>query len=174
MYIANTYLQPSARLTSTLRGIPPGIGGVKATLDEMVKLARAGKKQLPVRMAALQAVEDVPGKAWYEQAKAVQQWVRDRIRYVGDIRGVETLTAPVQTLEIGQGDCDDKSTLVAAMLESLGHPTRFVAVAFKPGIFEHVYVETKVGKNWISVETTEPVEFGWSPRGVVSRIERNV
>lgn len=174
MYIPNTYLQPSARLTSTLKGIPSGVGGVIATLDEMVKFARSGKRALSVRLAALEAVSEVPGKYYREEARAIQQFVRDRIRYVRDIRDVETLSAPEQTLEFGQGDCDDKSTLVAAMLESLGHPARFVAVAFRPGIYEHVYVETKIGRNWISVETTEPVDFGWEPRGVVSRIVRNV
>lgn len=174
MYIANTYLQPSARLTSTLKGIPSGVGGVIATLDEMVKLARSGRRALPIRLAALNAVSEVPGKSYREEARAIQHYVRDRIRYVKDIRDTETLSAPEQTLEFGQGDCDDKSTLVAAMLESIGHPTRFVAVAFRHGIYEHVYVETKIGRNWISVETTEPVDFGWEPRGVVSRIVRNV
>lgn len=174
MFVPNTFLQPSARLTSTLRGIPSGIGGVIATLDEMVKQSRAGKKALPVRMAALGAVADVPGKSYREEARAVQQWVRDGIRYVKDIRDIETLSDPVTTLEIGQGDCDDKSLLVSAMLESLGHPTRFVAVAFRPGLYEHVYVETKIGRDWESVETTEPVEFGWHPRGIVSRIVRSV
>lgn len=174
MFVSNTFLQPSQRLTATLRGIQSGVGGVIQTLDEMVKMARVGKRALPVRMAALEAVSDVPSKMYREEARAVQRWVRDRIRYVKDIRGIETLSDPETTLEVGQGDCDDKSTLVAAMLESLGHPTRFVAVAFRPGAFEHVYVETKVGKDWLSVETTEPVEFGWNPKGIVDRRIRNV
>lgn len=174
MFSPNTYLMPSQRMTSTLMGIPSGVNGVIQTLDEMVKFARSGKKELSVRMAALEAVSDVPSKLYREEARAIQRWVRDRIRYVKDIRGIETLSDAPTTLEVGQGDCDDKSVLASAMLESLGHPTRFVAVAFRPGAYAHVFVETKVGKDWVSVETTEPVDFGWKPSGVVSRLVRNV
>ena len=79
---------------------------------------------------------------------------------------METVATPDATLESGQGECDDKATLVAAMLEAIGHPTRFVAIGFEPGILDHVYTETMIGPRWYTVETTEPVEVGWVPRGV--------
>jgi len=91
------------------------------------------------------------------------RFVRDSIRYVQDVNEIETVQEPQKTLEFGAGDCDDKATLLAALLESIGHPTRFVAIGFEPGIFSHVYVESRIGDSWVAMETTEPVEMGWEP-----------
>jgi len=135
----------------------------------MSGLVKEYKKALPIRTLALQLVKRNGQKDWLGEVRKIQEFVRDRIRYVKDIRGVETLQTPVKTLEFGQGDCDDKSTLVAALLESIGHPTRFVAVGFS-GQFAHVLVETKIGNKWIAVETTEPVGLGWFPPGVTMRM----
>lgn len=134
-------------------------------------LVREGKKALPVRMAALSLVKSNGQKDWYGEATDLHRFVRDQIRYVRDVVGVETLQTPDKTLEIGQGDCDDKSVLLASLLESIGHPTRFVAVGLRqPNQYEHVYVETKIGPNWIPSETTEPVALGWEPKGVKARL----
>lgn len=143
--------------------IPDGKAGTVATLKIMGQMVRAGKKSLPVRQKALELVNGFRQKDWLAEVRAIHAFVRDRIRYVRDIRGVETVQTPEQTLQIGQGDCDDKSVLVAALLESIGHPTRFVAIGKSPDDFIHVYVQTKIGRNWVGVETTEPVELGWEP-----------
>lgn len=76
---------------------------------------------------------------------------------------VERIQTADKTLELAAGDCDDKSILLASMLEALGHPTRFMAIGFEPNVFTHVYVETKIGNDWIPLETTEPVPMGWEP-----------
>lgn len=155
---------------SLLARIPDGRAGVLVTLQLMRRLARAAKKSLPVRLLSLELTNGSAQKDWIGEVRALHVFVRDRIRYVRDIRGVETLQTPEKTLELQQGDCDDKSTLLASMLESIGHPTRFVAVGFRPGRFSHVYVETKIGPKWIAAETTEPVDLGWSPRNVQSTL----
>lgn len=133
-------------------------------------LVKAGKKTLPVRQTALYCVKNLNQKDWHSEINCVFQFVRDNIRYVRDIRNVETLSTPEKTLEFKQGDCDDKSVLLASLLESIGHPTRFVAIGFKPNEFVHVYVETKIGQKWIALDSTEPVEMGWQPKNVVSRL----
>jgi len=121
----------------------------------MARLAREGKKSLPVRLAALQLVESLPQRDWPAEVLALFEFVRDRIRYVRDVRGVETLQQPERTLTFRQGDCDDKSILLAALLQSIGHPARFHAVALTPGKFSHVYVDTLIGGKWVGLETTE-------------------
>lgn len=158
-------------MTASLGWIPSGKDGTVATLRIMGRFVREGKKALPVRSLALHLVQGLPQKDWAGEVSRIHAFVRDKIRYVKDVKGVETLQTPEKTLEIGQGDCDDKSVLVAALLESVGHPTRFVAIALKhPDEFEHVFVETKIGANWVGVETTEPVELGWQPKGVKKRL----
>jgi transglutaminase-like putative cysteine protease len=139
----------------------------------MSQLVRSSKKNPEIRQLALSLVRRNGQKDWVGEVRDLHAFVRDRIRYVKDIRGVETLHTPEKLLEYGQGDCDDKSTLLATLLETLGHPTRFVAVGFRPGRFDHVYVETKIGPRWIGLESTEPWPPGKVPPGAVTRMEQN-
>lgn len=150
--------------------IPPGIEGTRATLAIMSKITRDAKKHLPIRLLAQSLVSGNAQKDYCGEIKDLHRFVRDNIRYVRDIRGVETLQTPEKTLEFGGGDCDDKSTLLAALLESIGHPTRFVAVGFKSGNYVHVYVESKMGVKWYPLETTEPWEAGRGPGGAMMRM----
>ena len=158
----------------TLQALPDGVAGIKVTLSQMVKYARAGKNSPPVRFLAEQIVRGVKPKSYIEEAQAVQEYVRDHIRYTRDIRGTETLSTPEQTIQRGLGDCDDMSLLTAALLESIGHPARFVAVGRQAGNFCHVLVETRIADRWYAVETTENVPFGWYPPGMMARLVYNI
>lgn len=148
---------------ATLSLIPEGVAGIRETLKAMTAIVRSYKKSMPVRNMAITLIAGCQQKDWACEVKSVHAFVRDRVRYVNDITDVETVQTPDITLQNRAGDCDDKSTLLAALLESIGHPTRFVAIGFEPAIYSHVYVETRIGDNWIPLETTEPVEAGWSP-----------
>lgn len=163
------HLAPTKTPKQTLLAIPEGEAGIAATLRIMGALVKRGKLAPQIRQKALQLVAHLPQKDWAGQVKALHAFVRDSIRYVKDINGVETVHDPVTLLRIGQGDCDDKSTLLAALLESIGHPTRFMAVGFMPGRFSHVFTETKIGSRWVPLETTEPWEVGRAPPGIVTR-----
>lgn len=153
-----------------LMAIPDGKRGTLQTLKIMRQLTRQGKKSLAVRQLALSIVRRNNGKDWVGEVRNVQRWVKRNIRYVKDIRGVETVHTPEKMIEIRQGDCDDQAILVASLLESIGHPTRFAAVGFMPGSFSHVYAETKIGNKWFPVETTEPWPLGKGPKNVISKL----
>lgn len=155
------YLETPTNATLSL--IPEGKAGIVQTLKVMSRLVRDGKKNIAVRTKTLSLISGCDQKDYACEVKALHGFVRDAIRYVQDINNVETVQEPQKTLEFMAGDCDDKSTLLGAMLESIGHPTRFMAIGFEPGIFSHVYVETRIGANWIPLETTEPVNVGWEP-----------
>lgn len=157
-------------LQGTLAGLPRGDAGVRKTLVLMRQLVRQHKKNLPLRQLALSIVGNLPGKAWAREAAALQKWVQQNIRYVKDIRGVETVHSPDKLLAIRQGDCDDQAVLLAAMLESLGHPTRFVAVGFSPFAYSHVYAETKIGHQWVPLETINPWPMGKRPPGIIKQM----
>ena len=134
----------------------------------MRHIVREYKKALPIRLLALKIVERAESKQWARESRLIQEWVHNHIKYRKDINGVETLSTPDKTLEYGIGDCDDQSVLVASLLESIGHPTRFVALSFIPGSYGHVFTETLIGNKWIAVETTENVPFGWKPKNVLN------
>lgn len=155
---------------ATLKRIPPGAAGVRITLNIMRDLVLEYKKHLAIRSLAAELVAPLQQKNFMGEIKRIHAYVRDNIRYLRDIHGVETLQSPVKTLEFGYGDCDDKATLLATLLAAIGHPSRFVAIGKAPGKFSHVYVETRVGPNWLPLETTEPVDVGWSPSGVLARM----
>lgn len=147
-----------------LLGLPDGPEGTRATLEIMRRLVRQWRLNPELRKLAENIVAGVPEKDFHGEANALFLFVRDKIRYVQDATDAEILKAPDVLIETGQGDCDDKSVLLAALLESLGHPARFVAIGMDgPEDFTHVYVETKIGSDWISLDPTEPVDMGWSP-----------
>lgn len=119
---------------------------------------------MAVRNQALAIVRGVRQKDFRGEVEAVYEWVRDNIRFVRDIRGIETVATPQRTLEIGQGDCDDISVLISALLESLSFQTRFLAVGFRPGELSHVLTEVRLGKWWVPLETTVDGSYiGWYP-----------
>lgn len=153
-----------------LMSIPEGSQGTRETLKLMSKLVKHYKMSPVVREFALALTNHVLQKDFKGEVIALHAFVRDQIRYVKDIKGVETVQSPVQTLRLGAGDCDDKSVLVASLLEALGHPTRFVAVGFSSSSLSHVLVQTKLGSKWISVECTEPVNLGWFPPRVKNQM----
>lgn len=152
-------------------GIPPGRAGTIATLKIMRSIVRKYKTKPSLRILAQRMTRNLPDKNYTLEAATLHRFVRDKIRYVRDVNGVETVQTPDKTIEIGSGDCDDKSVLVATLLESIGHPTRFVACGFRqPGYYSHVFVQTKIGSKWASVECTEPWRFGKSPPNITTRI----
>lgn len=151
-----------------LEGLPGGVDGIRATLHHMVRIVREYKKHGGIVTLARQIIENVSGapntKNYAPYVRALFEFVRDRIRYVRDIQGVETLQTPIRTLEIRAGDCDDKSILLASLLASIGLTTRFVALGFNNGPYSHVLVEVRLGKKWMPLDTiVDDKPPGWMP-----------
>jgi hypothetical protein len=100
---------------------------VAQTVSFMVRNALAGSSVPQLRAAAEEAVRGAPARRWDAEARAVEQWIRKRLRYTRDGFNVETLkTIPRMLRELARtrviiGDCDDASTLAAAMLLAVGH-----------------------------------------------------
>lgn len=160
--------------TYTLQAIANGATGIRQTLKIMSAVTNKYKAAPAIRELALRLVSHLPQKGWKQEALAIHTFVRDHIRYVKDIRGVETIQTPIQTLRLRQGDCDDKSILSAALLEALGHPTKFVAVGFQGnGSYNHVFTQTKIGNNWITLETTEPWPMGKTCPGIKNKMQQH-
>ncbi len=169
-----------------LSGLPLGRDGTIATLKHMKEFVRQSLRSPSqiIRQKALEifALAGVPPRKYLKEAEALHAFVRDRIRYVRDPVGLELVQAPERTLELGQGDCDDKSTLLGALLMATGHPSRITAVGFKGMPFSHVLVETKftpAGRSpregrWIPAETIIPKPLGWFPSGVTSKYSLNL
>lgn len=164
-----------ASVPMTVQGLPEGEGAIRETLRQMVALVRQYKKDIGIITLARQIIDAAPGPAnaknYRDFVTLLQHFVRDRIRYVPDIHDTEMLQTPIRTLQIATGDCDDKATLLAALLASIGFATRFVALGFKNGPYTHVLAEVKLGTRWVPLETIlDGKEPGWFPDGVTSAL----
>lgn len=162
-----------------MMGMPSGPAGIDFTLKQMSALTKEGKRDISVRITAAELCRNLPQKDFFGEILSCFAFVQDNIRYTRDIRDVETLHTAKRILEQEYGDCDDKCILLASMLESIGHPTRFVAVGFQPGEYSHVFVDTVYGpdqignngkrqKSWLSLDATEKKPIGWRPPNIVS------
>lgn len=161
--------------TSYLGTIPPGRGGIKATLKIMVMIVRKTRATPAIRTLAQQLVQGCVENDKRCEAATLQSFVQDNVRYIADVRDVETIQMPAQTLQLRSGDCDDKALLLATLLESIGFSTRFCAVGLSGGDYSHVLTQALIpGMGWVSLETipvdgrTQKAPFGWWPPNVTS------
>ena len=161
-------LPPAITFLLSRAPAPDGPAGVWVTLAHMRRLAREGSRAAAIRGAAANIVFLQPAKHEWHEAESLFAFVRDSIRYTRDPVFFESVADPVKTLELGYGDCDDKTTLLAALLESVGYPTRFVVAGYQSEQYEHVYLQVLIGNEWIDCDPTEPQPFGWAPPNPVS------
>lgn len=148
--------------------MPSGIAGVRHTLQQMAALVRKYKTDSGIHQLARQLTQGLPPQnisgATMLYVAALQKFVRDQIRYVQDVEGVETLQTPIYTLQIRAGDCDDKSILLDTLLASIGLQTMFFAIGINGGPFEHVVAGVRLGTRTIPLETIVPnAPPGWLP-----------
>lgn len=168
-------LYPAPR-PATLGLIDDGPEGTKQTLKVMANLARQYRRDPGVIQLARQLVAGLPQYDRMGELTALHAFVRDHIRYTNDPEDTELVQTPRATLEMRTGDCDDKATLLATLLSSIGRRSRLVAVGFKPfGGYQHVLVEAlQQDRGWMPLETIKPVAAGWGPTGVMKRMTINV
>ena len=168
------FLAPQVPLSVSLHTYSNGLRGVAQTIGVMRSLVASGKIDPVIRQAAMSIVYLTPEKDSYSEALALFEHVQTRIRYVGDVYGIETIATASKTLLGKGGDCDDKSILLASLMEAIGYPTRFVAAGYSaPGHLEHVYVQVCLDGDWIDCDTTEPYPMGWAgPDAVCFYVER--
>lgn len=168
-----TYREKETITTHELHRISEGSEGTRQTLHIMRDLVRQWKMHPRVRQLAKKIVQPCPAKNIRCEVSRLHAFVSNKIRYVRDVQDVETVQAPDVTLRDKAGDCDDQAVLIGSLLCSIGHPVRFIAVGFRPGVFSHVYAETPIGMNWVAVETSEK---GWpvgrAPRGVAHMVQK--
>lgn len=171
--LARMFQAPQIPLTAQLRSYSNGVRGVAQTVGVMRRLVNEGKIDPIIRSAATSIVYLTPEKDAGSELLALFDQVQNRIRYVGDIHGVETVSTAAKTLLGKIGDCDDKSILLASLFEAIGYPTRFVVAGYStPGELEHVYLQV-FADDWIDCDPTEPHPMGWcAPDPVTIYFER--
>ncbi len=174
-----------------------GLDAIRATLKKMAAIIRKYASDATTLNAA-RSICVSAGITDQRQARKrciqlLQNWVRDSIAYFYDPRDTELLQTPPQTLNIGTGDCDDKTILLLAMLQSIGYDTELLAVGgvgsgwdpagynpvdpTQPPAFSHVLGAVRCGPlngrlppfldGWLTLETiVAGAQPGYKPAGV--------
>lgn len=115
---------------------------LRDTTDWMRKFAHKGKTDLEVRQLVEKICANIAQGDYAGECLACYYWVCQNIRYMRDIHDVEFLKEPRQLLASPAGDCDDISTLLAAMLMACGNRCSFVLASFKgSSVPSHVFVQ---------------------------------
>lgn len=134
------------RVTRTINGtLAPGSAGTTETVSLMQQLAVTGSRDRLVQTTARGIIQQSGATNVRDAVLALFHWVRDRVLFAADPIGLERIQAPWVTLARRSGDCDDKSTLLAAMIRAAGLrvPLSFRVIATDrraPLQFSHVYV----------------------------------
>lgn len=123
---------------------------IRDTLQLMVRLIHRRRDDRQVRDVALTVTEGCPRGDMKCRQDRILAYARHNLRYERDPHGVELIFDAVETLErIGcngqaAGDCDDGTVLLSTMLESIGIPTRLIAVSTRDDRrLHHVALEAR-------------------------------
>lgn len=152
------------------QSLAAGDAGTDQTIREMDRMVDAARSCLRVRAVALYILRaaHVPARDVGGEIAALFSFVRDRVRYVRDPVGVELVHDALNTLRVGAGDCDDKAVLLASLLQSIGHKTRFKVVALRLGDFHHVLLDVMYRGRWVPLDAgAEHMPPGVQHPGVV-------
>lgn len=115
----------------------------------------------------------VPEKSWKHEPIAIFNTVRAMVRYTRDIQNVDTYQHPLRTLEWGGGDCDDYSSLLAALLGAVGYPVKLHIMETKnlqgkrEGDWNHILilvgVPPRAPSQWLPLDGSLNQPAGWYP-----------
>ncbi len=163
-----------------LSGILPGDAGIIQTVHKIRSLVQWSLSNAPeVRSKAEELTSGLPERDERSEVEAIYHYVLRHFRYVHDPLNVEMVKSPeVIQREINgtgffNGDCDDATTYLAALLESIGIPVD-AAIISKPGspdsAYCHIYPVAKTRSGDIPLETTvRGVAAGWqAPHGRIA------
>ncbi len=137
---------------------------------------KSGSTYYPIHQHAAGIATKAPSKNYFEQFKAVfDDFTHNRWRYVFDPKRAEWVHVSGPAIysnilgyaarpgERGHGDCDDATTAIGAMAESIGFETRIATVATpgKKQLFTHVFPLVNIPKHgWIAADAVTYPQHG--------------
>lgn len=149
--------------------IAEGVLGTNQTVDKMKKVILASLGDQLVRMTAERLITNVDPNDKEMEASVIYQFVRDRVHYVRDPRGLEYIQTPNYLLKAIEkngkafGDCDDKTVLGLALLKNIGYDVAIRVAGYRePKVYTHVYGLIKLYNQWIPFDATPTdKQLGW-------------
>jgi len=108
----------------------------------------------------------VPERDWKAEVIAIFNYTRSNVRYTRDIEQVELYQRPARSLEIGIGDCDDLTILLASLLQAVGYPVKLRVIGMKgQRMYSHIYLlvglPPHAPAHWMALDPSRPEPPGW-------------
>lgn len=152
------------------------IHNIKTNEDRIKLIAdliEEGSQSPIIRETAIRIVQSygVKEKDKLGEVKAIFDWVKKNIRYIGDVRDRDSYHTAERILSLRAGDCDDFTILICSLLGSIGYECGLRIVSNSPfRDFHHIYALINVNGKWIPLDGTEKhLPFGKEPDYVKKR-----
>ncbi len=156
-------------------GLFPGDVGITFTVNSMIHAVNFALSTEPaIRDRAERLVEGCPERAEMCEVGKIFAFVMSHFRYLPDPRPFELLKSPevvdseINTRGTFQGDCDDATMYLCALLSSIGYGMKICVINVN-GMgddYRHVYpkVFIKATRTWVTLEATaRNYPMGWEP-----------
>lgn len=126
------------------------INEVLSLMRDLIEQWRAAPE---IRNLALDIIKqwNVASRDTRAQALAIATWVQQTIFYVLELP--ERIQTPGETLRLRAGDCDDMTTLIGALCESIGIPVLIVCMHWD-GDWRHVFPAIELPTGLLPLEVT--------------------
>jgi transglutaminase-like putative cysteine protease len=152
-----------------------GDNGITQTVNAIRSAVYYSVRRPEIRQRAEYLIFGCAERDEYCEVTRIKKWVDSHFRYVRDPIGLELVKSPeVSDAEISkqdkfQGDCDDVTAYIAALLKSIGYPVRVVVMGVpgKGEEFRHIYPKVYLPKRraWLALEmTAKQHPVGWSAK----------
>lgn len=182
------YHDDESNAVTTLRGaenltIEQRIGSIQKMIEKSVM-------DPEMTRLAMKITEHCPERDGKCEAKAIYKWVKQHVRYTGDVapikmsngdvEGIDRYATARRTIEYGSGDCDDQVTVVATLTSSIGLLSKLRVTAECPDPAQcedgHIYPVVALPKfsdsptNFVALDTTLPGSYNFGVEAPSARI----
>ena len=130
------------------------------TNEDRVKLIadliEEGSQDPLIRETAIKITRHCKDKDKKCEVKAIYDWVKQNIRYIGDVTGRDSYHTARRILNLRAGDCDDFTILICSLLASIGYEVGVRIISESPlKDFHHIYAICNIDGKWIPLDGTE-------------------
>lgn len=159
-----------ARIRSTLKFEPRKARTIAERVSFIHEQALRGVRDPVVYELARKTLSRKCGGTWCTPERdsrgeidAIFGEVRSRVRYTLDPVTYDGFATPGKTLQLGAGDCDDSTSLLIAMLMSVGYECQSRVVWTKgSATYNHIFVRVKLPTGeWLPLDPSVDKPAGW-------------
>lgn len=165
--------------TTGMKSKTAHVGSIDERLKYIIDLTRKGKRNPRVQLLVAKILSRkcdgvwcVKEKDYGAEIKLIFQAVRNQVRYLMDPRGIDKFQHPIRTWgTFHSGDCDDFTSLLAALLEAAGYTTKLRIVSVKPSpprAWSHILIlvglPPRAPTRWIPLDASVDKPAGWYPK----------